>query len=328
MSPHPHLQKDMNPMGISARHALGIAILLSAALGFAGCAGHAAPRTTAPGTTANGGEQHFSTPKAAVDAMEAACRANDEPRLLAIFGEAAKPMVSTGDPAADRERCDKFTEAAHRMTRFDPKGPDTLQLVVGFDDWPFPIPLVKDAQGWRFDTAAGMQEIVRRRVGANEIEAIVACRTYVLAQQEYAAGSRRGATVYAQQLVGAPGRKDGLRWPPVGTGGGSVDPAVIRADAVQGERGAATWRGYHFRILTAQGGGAPGGKRSYVVHGKMTGGFALVAYPVVYGASGIKSFLVGPDGQVYEKDLGEKTGEIAAAITSYDRDSTWKRVPR
>ena len=302
----------------SRSYALGIriAIISTAALVFSGCA--AKSPSAKPGSGAP--EQRFSTPKAAVDALLAACRNNDEARLLAIFGEQAKPIVSTGDPAADRERCEKFVDAAKEMTRLDPKGPDSAQLVVGSDDWPFPIPLVKDDKGWRFDTAEGLQEIRRRRVGADELEAIKAFHTYVLAQEEHAARARG---VYASDLVGARG-KTGLAWP--STGSEDASPFVASDASPKGQGPQATWRGYHYRILTSQGSNAPGGQRSYVANGKMTRGFGLVAYPAIYGLSGIMTFVVGPDGDVYEKDLGEKSDQLAAAITTYDPDGTWKRV--
>jgi hypothetical protein len=294
--------------------ALGIhiAVVTTAVLVVSGCA--------ARGPSAKAGsaapEQRFSSPKAAVEALLAACRNGDEARLLAIFGEQAKPIVSTGDAASDRERCQKFVDAAEQMTRLDPKGAHSAQLVVGSDDWPFPIPLVRDGDGWRFDTAEGLREIRRRRVGADELEAIKACRTYVLAQQEHAARTR-GA--YASDLVDG-----GLAWP--SSGSPDASPLVASDASPNGQGPQATWRGYHYRILTSQGSNASGGKRSYVAKGRMTRGFGLVAYPVVYGLSGVMTFVVGPDGQIYEKDLGERSDQLAAAITSYDPDGTWKRV--
>ena len=313
-----------SPKTDSRRHllAMQLAAVSAAALLLSGCASRGPG--SHPTTTA---EEHFSTAKAAVDALLAACRANDEARILAIFGEQARAIVSTGDAAADRERCQKLLEAAQQSTRLDPKGPDTLELVVGADDWAMPIPLVKDKKGWRFDVAEGMQEIRRRRIGADELEAIAACRVYVQAQEAY---RRRvgGGWAYAQKLVSTPGTKDGLYWPSKGWADMSpLGPiAAAAGDHTTGERPHGSWRGYYYRILTAQGGDAPGGRRSYVAGGKMTGGFALVAYPVVYGSSGIMTFVVGEDGRVYEKDLGEKTDAIASAMTEYDPDATWKRV--
>ena len=293
-----------------------IAVLVTTTvLVISGCASRSPCAKAGAGT----GEQRFSSPKAAVDALISACRANDETRLLAIFGEQAKPVISTGDAAADRERCEKFLAAAKEMTRLDPKGPDSAQLVVGSDDWPFPIPLVKDGRHWRFDTAEGMQEIRRRRIGADEIEAITACRTYVLAQKEHAAHARG---VYARDLVPTGGEAP-LAWPNAQKPNAS--PLVSKAPP-QGEGPQATWRGYHYRILTSQGSAAAGGQRSYVANGKMTRGFALIAYPIAYGSTGMMTFIVGPDGQVYEKDLGQSGEQLAAAITAYDPDSTWKRA--
>jgi hypothetical protein len=158
----------------------GIAILAVSLLVLAACARH---RPAAPGASPPGTEQRFSDPEAAVDALLAACRTNDEPALLAIFGANARAMVSTGDPGQDRERCARLVAAAKQMTRLDPKGQDTLELVVGYDDFPFPIPLVRDAGGWRFDTEEGADEILRRRVGADELEAIVVCRAYDTTRQ-------------------------------------------------------------------------------------------------------------------------------------------------
>jgi Protein of unknown function (DUF2950) len=304
--------------------AMQLAVVSTAALLLSACPGRRPAPDTGPTT---GAGEHFSTPKAAVDTLLAACRARDEARIITIFGEAARAIVSTSDPAADRERCNKLVEAAGQSMRLDPKGPDTLELVVGTDDWAMPIPLVKDAKGWHFDAAEGMQEIRRRRIGADELEAIAACHVYVRAQEAYASRTRRGQKVYAQKLVSTPGKKDGLYWPSTGKGDVSpLGPVAAAAESSQGERPHGTWRGYHFRVLTAQGSNAPGGKRSYIVDGQMTGGFALVAYPVVYGSSGIMTFIVGTDGQIYQRDLGEKTDEIGGGLTVYAPDGAWKRV--
>jgi hypothetical protein len=309
------MKLDRNSSKVGSIRPIAIRVAaLTAVLVVAGCASRGPSAKSGSGAP----EQRFSSPKAAVDAMLAACRDGDEARLLAIFGEQAKPIVSTGDPSSDRERCQKFVDAAKQMTRLDPKGPDAAQLVVGSDDWPFPIPLVKDGDGWRFDTAEGLREIRRRRIGADELEAIKACRTYVLAQQERAARTRG---VFASDLVGP---KADLAWPITGTENAS--PFVASDASPTGQGPQATWRGYHYRILTSQGSSAPGGKRSYVAKGKMTRGFGLVAYPAVYGLSGVMTFVVGPDGHVYEKNLGEKSDQLAAAITSFDPDGTWKRL--
>jgi hypothetical protein len=313
------------PMRDTKRPALRVqcAVMAAAALVASGCA----PTSTAPAPrTAT--EQRFPDPNAAVAALLAACRSNDERALLAIFGQDSGPLVSTGNPDADRERCRRLVDAAGQLTRLDPAGPDTLELVVGSDDWPFPIPLVRDGQGWRFDTEQGALEVVRRRIGAAELEAIRVSRAYVRAQEEYARKHPQGGgeALYAQKLVSAPGTRDGLHWPATGPDDQSpFGPAVAAAgDYSQGKRPPSAWSGYHFRILTGQGKSAPGGARSYLVDGKMVGGFALVAYPAEYGRSGIMTFIVNQDDRVYEKDLGAKTAAIATAMTSYDPDATWK----
>ena len=277
-----------------------LTILSTTAFVVAGCSSHGpSPKQGPPGT-----EQRFSSPKAAVDALLAACRTDDEARLVAIFGDRVKPFVSTGDPATDHERCQRFLSAANEMTRVDPNGPNTLQLVVGSDDWPFPFPLVKDDGSWRFDTAQGMQEVRRRRIGADELEAIRACRVYVLAQEERAARTRG---TYSRDLVGGRG-KAGLAWP--STGDENVGPVVVATDVTaKGQGPQATWRGYHYRILAGKGGMYP-----------------LVAYPVEYGWTGVMTFVVGPDGSIHQKDLGAQTAQAASVITSYTPDTTWTRV--
>ncbi len=307
---------DTHRNGRRARRAV-LTIVSTTAIVVAGCSSHGPSAKQGP----PGSEERFSSPKAAVDALVAACRTNDEARLVAIFGESMRPFVSTGDPAADHDRCQRFVDAAKDMTRLDPHGPNTLQLVVGTDDWPFPFPLVLEDKRWHFDTAQGVQEVRRRRIGADELEAIRACRTYVLAQEEHAAQTH-GA--YSRDLVDGRGNAR-LAWP--STGRENAGPVVVATDvSPTGQGPQATWRGYHYRILTSQGDDAPGGRKSYVANGKMTRGFALVAYPVNYGWSGIMTFVVGPDGQVYQKDLGDETTRLAGAIASYDPDGTWKRV--
>src|SRR5262249_7666545 len=314
--------RDRNRSALRIRCAIVVAALV-AAVGCARSKPAPAPAQAAP-------EQHFADPNAAVAALLAACRANDERALINIFGPDSAPLVSTGNPESDRERCRLLVEAAGRMTRLDPKGPDSMELVVGPDDWPFPIPLVRDAQGWRFDTEQGALEVARRRIGADELEAIRVSRAYVRAQEQYARSHERGGgqPLYAQKLVSSPGARDGLHWPATGPDDVSpFGPAVAAAgDYSQGKRPPRAWSGYHFRILTGQGKAAPGGAHSYLVDGKLVGGFALVAYPADYGRSGVMTFIVSKDDRVYEKDLGAKTEALASAMKSYDRDASWKPV--
>ncbi|HEV7733567.1 MAG TPA: DUF2950 family protein [Candidatus Binatia bacterium] len=265
-------------------------------------------------------ERHFANPKAAVEALLGACRTDDETALIAIFGSEAKPLVSMNGDDANRERCRRLVAAAAQSTRLDPRGSDTLQLVVGTDDWPFPIPLVRDGSSWHFDTQRGLEEVVRRRIGADELEAIRVCRAYVRAQEEYARRVGRGS--YAERLVSTPGTRDGLYWPSTKPG----DESPLAGLVASAEDPPRSWWGYNFRILTAQGAAAPGGARSYLVGGRMVGGFALVAYPVDYGTSGIMTFVVSKDGEVFSLDLGSITGAIAERMTAYDPGKGWSRV--
>jgi hypothetical protein len=270
----------------------------------------------------------FPDPKAAVDALLEACRTDDEAAFVTIFGEDAAPLVHAGAAGSGREACRRFLDAARQMTRIDPTAPNTLQLVVGADDWPFPVPLVRDGTGWRFDTAQGEQEIIRRQVGDDELEAIAVCRAYVRAQEDYARAPRDGVNTYAEKLSSTPGKRDGLYWSSTDKADESpLGPGIAAAgDGTKGKPPSGSWWGYRFRILTAQGASASGRARSYVVDGRMVGGFALVAYPVEYGTTGIMTFIVDKDGRVYQKDLGEKTDTAAVAMTAYDPDATWKPV--
>ncbi len=296
-----------------------LALIVALALLLPGCG---FTRQADPGGAAlSAPEKHFSKPKAAVEALLDACRTDDEAALIAIFGSEAKPLVSMNGDDVNRARCRRLVAAAAQSTRLDPRGPDTLQLVVGTDDWPFPIPLVRDAGSWHFDTQRGIEEVVRRRIGADELEAIRVCRAYVRAQEDYARRVGRGA--YAQRLVSTPGTRDGLYWPSTATGDESPLAGLV-ASAGDPPR---SWWGYHFKILTAQGPAAPGGARSYVTGGRMVGGFALVAYPVDYGTSGIMTFVVSKDGEVFSLDLGKVTGAIAERMTAYDPGTGWSRVP-
>ena len=312
------------------RHARGAGLAIASALTFllAGCAGRT-PAPTAPAASHPTPGKVFPDPKAAVDALLEACRTDDEAAFVTIFGGDAAPLVHAGAAGSGREGCRRFLDAAKQMTRLDPTAPNTLQLVVGSDDWPFPVPLVRDGTGWRFDTAQGEQEIIRRQVGDDELEAIGVCRAYVRAQEEYARVRRDGGVgAYAEKLSSTPGKKDGLYWPSTDKADESpLGPGIAAAgDAAKGQPPSGSWWGYHFRVLTAQGPGAPGGARSYVVDGRMVGGFALVAYPAEYGTTGIMTFIVDKDGRVYQKDLGEKTDTTAVTMTTYDPDATWKLV--
>jgi hypothetical protein len=319
-----------------------VSALAAAALSAAGCAGHpaqaAAPDPAAtPAVAGQPGEDQvlFADVKAAADALVQAAQKHDRDALHKIFGPAGRQLVS-GDRVEDRNaRADFAKKAAEQLHVFMKDG-HTAVLYVGNDNWPFPIPLVRtDAGKWFFDTESGKQEVLARRIGANELETIDVCRAYVQAQREYAGQDRDGSSVfkYAQRLVSTPGAMDGLYWESKpGAEASPLGPLMAQA-ALQGydltrtkEEQLRPFHGYLFRILTRQGPAAPGGDYNYVINGNMIAGFALVACPVRYGDSGVMTFIVSHQGKVYQKDLGPQTRQLVADMTQYNPDSTWKLV--
>jgi hypothetical protein len=276
-------------------------------------------------------QEQFNTPAAALEALVGAARSGDAKAIVAVLGPGGQAIVSSGDPVADSNTREKFVSAYDAKHAIEPEGDGTQTLVIGDDDWPFPIPLVNKAGAWQFDTGAGLDEILRRRVGRNELSAIQVARAYVQAQNEYAeldpAGLGRG--VYAQRIVSHKGKKDGLYWPTAE--GQPPSPlgelaAQASAEGYKTGKGPIPYHGYYYRILTRQGAGAPGGAYDYLVKGKMRGGFALLAFPAEYGNSGIMTFMVNHDGTVFEKDLGPKTAKLARKIESFAPDQTWTTV--
>jgi hypothetical protein len=243
--------------------------------------------------------------------------------------------IASGDPVADANAIEDFLAAAEEAVNIEAVegNADLMLLTLGEDEWPFPIPLVHDAQGWYFDTATGKEEIFNRRIGRNEISTIETMRAYVEAQDEYAAEDRNGDGIkeYARRLMSSEGARDGLYWPtkddePESPMGPLIADAVAEGYKPGQTIGANPYHGYLFRALTAQGTSAPGGAKDYLVDGRLTGGFALLAYPVEYGNSGVLSFLVNQSGIVYEHDLGPDTAKAAAAITVYDPGEGWTAV--
>ena len=235
----------------------------------------------------------------------------------------------SGDEVADREARERFVGAYDAKHNVTVEG-DKAFLVVGADDFPLPIPLTRQETNWKFDTAAGRLEVLYRRIGRNELDAIQTCLAYVDAQNEYAEKDRTGAGpgVYARRIVSASGKKDGLYWP---ASDGEASPlgefvAQASAEGYKAGAGRTPYHGYYYRILTRQGPNAPGGMLNYVVKGKMIGGFALLAYPAEYGNSGVMTFLVNHSGTVYQKDLGDYTMSLAERMTWFDPDQTWKKV--
>ncbi len=276
-------------------------------------------------------QSRFSTPQQAVAALVAATRSDRTGELSRILGPAGASLIRSGDPVADRDARQRFVAAYEQQHRIDLRGSDEAELVVGPESWPMPIPLVHTSSGWQFDTAAGRQEILDRRIGRDELAVIQVCRAYVQAQREYAALAARSSTgaEYARHFMSRGGAHDGLYWSThPGEPPSPLGPLVARARAAGYAPGTMHGRpqpyyGYYFRILTTQGAHAPGGVRNYLVNGRMTGGFALLAYPATYGDSGVMSFIVNQDGIVFQKNLGPETAQAATHIVDYDPDDSW-----
>ena len=278
-------------------------------------------------------QKFFRTPDEAVRAVLDACRNNDLPALLDIFGHEYERLIDTADHAGDQQRRREFSELARETKRLVKESDGRMVLIVGKDAWPFPIPLVREAEGWRFDTEAGQEEIINRRVGENELDTIATSRAYVTAQLQYASRDRDGDEVleYAQRIASTKGKKDGLHWevqPESAEDLSPFGPLVIEAgDYMDGRKAGDPFKGYYYKVLTRQGSNPPGGKYDYIINGNMIAGFALMAFPADYGASGVMTFLVSHQGKVYEKDLGEKTAGIVKKMKEYNPDKTWTEAP-
>ena len=282
---------------------------------------------SAPSPTAN--QKTFVTAKEAADALIKATGSFDLPALKEILGPDGEDLVSSEDSVQDKNRAVTFAEKAREKNTVtvDPKNPKRATLSVGNDDWPLPIPIVQREGKWYFDTKAGREEILLRRIGANELDAIQICRGYVEAQDEYALEKHDGARVnqYAQRIISTPGKQDGLAWRNAdGTWGGPVAEGVAKALEQGYSNRSQPFHGYFFRILKGQGPAAPLGQMSFLVEGAMIGGFALAAAPAEYRVTGIKTFIVSYAGVVYEKDLGPETLSIFKGMSLYNPDKTWK----
>jgi hypothetical protein len=275
-----------------------------------------------------GAQQVFKSPDEAAAALATAVKSGDKKEMLKVFGPDGEDIISSGDEVSDASYREKFTTAYDAKHAISTEGDKKAVLMLGPKDYPFPVPLVQRKTGWEFDTEAGRQEVLFRRIGHNELDAMQTSLAYVDAQNEYADKDRgAGPGVYAQRIVSTPGHKDGLYWP----ADGDESPFGELAAQASGEGykvggGPQPFHGYYFRILTRQGPHAPGGELDYVVNGKMIGGFALVAYPAEYGNSGVMTFIVNHAGTVYQKNLGPNTDELAKRITSFDPDKSWTKV--
>jgi len=296
-------------------------VLAVVALAATACGGE---RAAVPGKA-------FATPEAAAEALVAAAEQYDVPALREILGSEGEDIIVSGDTVLDRMNAVAFAEQARTHLRLERDSMGTVvTLNVGADDWPAPIPLVADGDQWRFDAAAGRDEILRRRVGRNELDAIELCRGYVEAQRQYALVKHDGALVnqYAQRIVSTQGKQDGLAWRTQdGNWAGPVSVGIAQAIADGYTSRTEPFHGYYFKVLKGQGPAAPLGELDFVLEGAMIGGFALVAAPADYGGTGIMTFIVSHDGIVYEKDLGDQTLEAFRAMERYNPDSTWTAVP-
>jgi Protein of unknown function (DUF2950) len=278
-------------------------------------------------TSAASAQQRFHTTDQAVNALVGAVRISNRGDMLTILGREAIEIVSSGDDAADAAQRQRFVAAYDAKHNIQMDGDSRAIVIVGQEDFPFPIPLVQKNGMWQFDTAAGKQEILYRRIGRNELDTIQVCLAVVDAQNDYADKDRTGAGrgIYAQRIVSQPGKRDGLYWPASGADDESPLGELFAQASQEGYSvgvNRAPFHGYYYKLLTKQGSNAPGGALDYVVSGKMIGGFALVAFPAYYGNTGVMTFLVNHAGRVYEKDLGERGGRI----TSFNPDQTWKLV--
>lgn len=275
-------------------------------------------------------QRSFASPEDAANALVGALKAHDRAALVAILGPASDRWISSGDAVADRSDSDRFVAAFEQKHVITPDRDARATLAVGPDDWPFAFPLVKSDAGWRFDTEAGKEELLARRIGQNELAVINVMLAIVDAQREYALGnhSRDGVAQYAKKFASSPGKQDGLYWPTkTGEPESPLGPLVRRAttEGYQAKKGSQPrpYHGYYFRMLSGQGSHAKGGALEYVVQGRMIGGFAAVAYPAQYGNSGVMTFIVNHDGAVYQRDLGPDTTKKARAMRRFDPGPGW-----
>ena len=277
-------------------------------------------------------QQSFANPQQAVAELVKAARDYDVPALLKIFGPDGEDVISSADPVRDKTYIVDFAALAREKNtvKVNPSNPDRATLIVGDENWPFPVPLVKTNGRWVFDSKAGRREILYRRIGANELDAIQVCRGFVNAQHQYSSliHDNSGINEYAQKIISTPGKQDGLYWENAdGTSAGPISKPVAKAI----EEGysfdtRSAFHGYYFKVLKGQGPAAPLGRLDYVIQGVMIGGFALIAAPAEYRVTGVKTFIVNQDGIVYQKDLGPDTLNIAKKIDLYNPDKTWQRT--
>jgi len=300
------------------------AVVLSVALAAAGLA------WSAGGVALAGQGRTFASPDEAAAALAAAWRSGGKGEILAILGSGADRLVSSGDPIAEKQARERLAASYDEAHRLEEEGADKAVVVLGKEQWPYPIPLVRQGALWRFDVQAGAEQIIDRRIGRDELNAIEVCRAYVEAQVEYAAKHPLGVGLheFAARVASAANKRDGLYWPVAqGEPQSPLGPLVAAAEAegfgAASAQGREPFHGYYYRILTRQGKSAPGGARDYLANGRLTGGFALVAFPARYDDSGVMTFIVNQNGVVFQKNLGPDTAAIARRMREYDPDGSW-----
>jgi len=274
----------------------------------------------------------FGSPEEAMKTLVETVKAGDTKGMMAVLGPEGEDIIDSGDKVQDKDAQDRFVKAYQEKVDYVKEKEDRVSVIIGNDNWPFPIPIMKRGEGWVFDTKAGREEMLNRRIGRNELSTIQVCLGYVEAQREYASTDREqdGIIQYAQKVLSDPYRRNGLYWE-AGEGelpsplGPFIAQAARKGYTKKGDK-PIPYHGYYFKILTRQGPNAPGGAYSYVINGHMVAGFALVAWPAEYGVSGVMTFIVNQNGTVYEKDLGPKTEGIVKIMTLYNPDRTWRRA--
>ena len=318
--------------GLAAAFAAAFALACAGATLAAGEVPKAAATPAKAAGASAAARKAFATPEELFQALADAAKANDSKALSALLGPGGDAVIHSGDAVADKAQAQAFATAYAAKHGVAMEGDAKATLVVGNDDWPMPIPATKTAKGWRLDTAAGAHELLARRIGQNELDVIQVVRAIVDAQYDYSSEDRDkdGLRDYASRFISTSGKRDGLYWPTKeGEAPSPLGPLVGMATA-EGYKvnkgGAGSFHGYSYRLLTAQGKDAPGGARSYLAHGRLLGGFAVVAYPTRYGSSGIMTFIANQDGIVYQKDLGESTAAAAKGMNAYNPDSSWTAV--
>ena len=297
--------------------------------GFISLTGQAAEPKKAADTAPQASQKGFNTPKEAADSLVQAAESFDVNALKEILGPDSEDIVSSADPVQDKDKAMAFAAKAKEKTSLgtDAKNPNRAILTVGKDDFQLPIPIVKNKGKWSFNTKVGREEILNRRIGSNELDAIAICRGFVEAQDEYAQEKHDDSKVnqYAQRIISTPGKQDGLAWKNAdGTWGGPVGEGIARALEQGYSKQGQPFHGYYFKVLKGQGPSAPMGEMDFMVGDAMIGGFALAAAPAEYRVTGVKTFIVGPNGVVYEKDLGKDTLKTFETMDKYNPDKTWK----